>query len=433
MAALLPVWRLQRRLTVMLRRAYDAGLQVRGDHRARAEAEPLRARRHLEGHHRGALQALRGLREQAERDPREARRRRPRLREPGLLRDPRAQGRALLRGRRDQEPRDLLREPRRRRGRARRPHRRPDQARLRLPGRLARRPQGERDGRARLGLDRVRLGRGPALQLRRRRAEHVTDLERDTDRRARRLRACVLPRLPDRPRLLHRRLLRQPRLVDDQRLGVEEPDPEIGLFLAVVTALVIAIGYLAGSIPTGYWIVRAWRGVDIRTVGSGNIGASNVWRVFGRRYGVPVVLLDVAKGFGPALVGTLLAGDLTGVLAGAAAMLGHWRPLFLRFEKGGKTVATAGDAFLGVAPVVGGIGAAIWLATFLLLRYASLASILAACSLPILAALLGEPWPVIVFRAIAAGAGVLLHRANIARLRAGTENRFRFDREATAR
>src|SRR5213079_1089295 len=106
------------------------------------------------------------------------------------------------------------------------------------------------------------------------------------------------------------------------------------------------------------------------------------------RYVVLVVLLDVAKGFGAVLVRSLLGGDLTGVFAGGAAMLGHWRPLLVRFEKGGKTVATAGGAFLGVAPVVGGIGAAIWIATFLLLRYASLASILAACSLPILAALL---------------------------------------------
>src|SRR5213595_281848 len=129
----------------------------------------------------------------------------------------------------------------------------------------------------------------------------------------------------------------------------------------MLIALAIVAGYLAGSMPFGYWLVRATRGVDIRTVGSGNIGATNVWRSFGRRYGIPVVLLDVAKGFAPALVGTFLAGDLTGVLAGGAAMLGHWRPLFLRFEKGGKTVATAGGAFLGVAPVVGGIGAAIWI------------------------------------------------------------------------
>ena len=162
----------------------------------------------------------------------------------------------------------------------------------------------------------------------------------------------------------------------------------------MTTVLVVVAGYLAGSIPTGYWIVRAWRGVDIRTLGSGNIGGTNVWRVFGRRYGVPVVLLDVAKGFAPALVGTLLVGHLAGVLVG---------------------------------------GAAIWIVTFLLFRYASLASILAASSLPIAAAILGEPWPVIAFGALAAVAVVVLHRANIARLRAGTENRFRFGREAPAR
>jgi glycerol-3-phosphate acyltransferase PlsY len=185
--------------------------------------------------------------------------------------------------------------------------------------------------------------------------------------------------------------------------------------------------------PFGYWLVRATKGVDIRRVGSGNIGASNVWRTFGRRYGIPVVLLDTAKGFVPALLGVVFVGDLAGVLAGGAAMLGHWRPLFLRFEKGGKTVATAGGAFLGVAPIVGGIGAGVWIVTFLLFRYASLASMLGAASLPVVAALLGEPWPVIVFGALAAVAVVLLHRANIARLRAGTESRFRFDREAPAR
>ena len=194
----------------------------------------------------------------------------------------------------------------------------------------------------------------------------------------------------------------------------------------MTSALVIVAGYLVGSMPFGYWLVRATKGVDIRKVGSGNIGASNVWREFGRGYGIPVVLLDVAKGFVPALVGTLLVGELTGVLAGGAAMLGHWRPLFLRFEKGGKTVATAGGAFLGVAPIVGGIGAVVWVVVFLLFRYASLASILAALSLPVVAAALEEPWPVIAFGAIAAVAVVLLHRPNIARLRAGTERRFQY-------
>ena len=106
--------------------------------------------------------------------------------------------------------------------------------------------------------------------------------------------------------------------------------------------LFVLAGYLAGSLPFGYWVVRGFKGVDIRSVGSGNIGATNVWRTFGPKYGLPVALLDTAKGFAPALAATLVSGHLWGVLAGAAAMLGHWRPLFLRFAKGGKMVATCG-------------------------------------------------------------------------------------------
>jgi acyl phosphate:glycerol-3-phosphate acyltransferase len=197
-------------------------------------------------------------------------------------------------------------------------------------------------------------------------------------------------------------------------------------------AIAIVAGYLAGSIPSGYWLVAAFRRVDIRTLGSGNIGGTNVWRVFGWRLGLPVVLVDTVKGFVPALLATLTVSHLAGVLAGAAAMLGHWRPLFLRWQRGGKMVATCGGAFLGVAPIVGGIGAGIWILCFLLFRYASVASMVAACSLPVVAVLISEPWPVIAFAAAAAVAVVSLHRANIARLRAGTESRFRFRRAASA-
>ncbi len=196
-------------------------------------------------------------------------------------------------------------------------------------------------------------------------------------------------------------------------------------------AIAIVCGYVAGSIPTGYWLVRAVKHVDIRTLGSGNIGGTNVWRVFGRWLGFPVVFVDTAKGFVPALLATLLVSHLAGVLAGSAAMLGHWRPLFLRWQRGGKMVATCGGAFLGVAPIVGGIAAGLWIAAFLLLRYASVASMVAACSLPVTAVLIGEPWPVIVFAGLAAVAVVVLHRANIARLRSGTESRFRFRRPAS--
>jgi acyl phosphate:glycerol-3-phosphate acyltransferase len=188
-------------------------------------------------------------------------------------------------------------------------------------------------------------------------------------------------------------------------------------------ALFALAGYLVGSVPVGYWVVRATKGVDIRTLGSGNVGASNVWRTYGWRYGLAVAVLDVAKGFVPALVGTLVDGSLAGVLAGSGAMLGHWRPLFLRFAKGGKMVATAGGVCLGVAPLVGLAGAVIWIGVFLLTRYASVASMVAAASLPAVAFGLGYPWPVIAWAAAAAAGVIVLHWANIRRLLSGTENR----------
>jgi acyl phosphate:glycerol-3-phosphate acyltransferase len=201
----------------------------------------------------------------------------------------------------------------------------------------------------------------------------------------------------------------------------------------MTSVLVVLGGYLLGSMPFGYWVVLLLKGEDIRKVGSGNIGASNVWRTYGRWLGIPIVLLDVAKGFVPALVGTILVGELVGVLAGGAAMLGHWRPLFLGFQKGGKTVATAGGTFFGVAPLLGLIGLGIWLVVFLLSRYASLASMTTGVALPFVGLALGEPWPVIVFAAIAGVAVLVLHKANIARLRAGTESRFQLRRgKATA-
>ena len=188
-------------------------------------------------------------------------------------------------------------------------------------------------------------------------------------------------------------------------------------------------GYLAGSLPFGYWVVRWARGVDIRTVGSGNIGATNVWRSFGPRLAIPVILLDVAKGFAPALVATLVAGHVAGALAGGAAMLGHWRPIFLRFAKGGKMVATCGGALFGLAPVVGLIGAGIWILVFVLTRYASVSSVIAAASLPVSALVLGEPWPVLVFSSAAALGVLVLHRGNLSRLRAGTETRVQIRRK----
>jgi acyl phosphate:glycerol-3-phosphate acyltransferase len=196
----------------------------------------------------------------------------------------------------------------------------------------------------------------------------------------------------------------------------------------LLTAAFVVAGYLCGSLPWGYWLVRIFRGEDIRTKGSGNVGATNVWRVYGPTLGLPAAVLDVAKGFAPAFAATVVVGHGSGVLAGAAAMLGHWRPIFLRFQKGGKMVATAGGAFLGVAPLVGAAGAGVWILVFALTRYASVASVTAAASLGLWAWLFGYPWPVIAF-GVAAGAGVtFLHRANLARLVRGEENRFELRR-----
>jgi glycerol-3-phosphate acyltransferase PlsY len=200
----------------------------------------------------------------------------------------------------------------------------------------------------------------------------------------------------------------------------------------MVPALLVIAGYVMGSMPWGLWLVRVFRGEDIRKQGSGNIGATNVWRVYGRRLGLPAVFLDTAKGFVPAFVATKLESHGIGVLAGGAAMLGHYRPLFLRFRKGGKMVATAGGAFLGVAPIVGGIAAGIWLVVFGLTRYASVASVTAALLLPLWAWLVGYPWPVIAFAGVAAVGVLLLHRANLRRLKHGEEHRFTWPSRAAS-
>jgi len=197
-------------------------------------------------------------------------------------------------------------------------------------------------------------------------------------------------------------------------------------------AALVVLGYLLGSCPWGYWLVRVVEHEDIRHVGSGNIGATNVWRTYGRGLGLPVVVLDVLKGFVPALLGMLFVSPphLAGICAGGAAMLGHWRPIFLRFAKGGKMVATCGGVFFGVAPLVALSAGVVWLVTFLAVRYASIASILAGIALPVFAAIEGYPLSVILFGVGAAAAILFLHRGNLRRLRAGTESRFHFRRTA---
>jgi glycerol-3-phosphate acyltransferase PlsY len=196
----------------------------------------------------------------------------------------------------------------------------------------------------------------------------------------------------------------------------------------VIEAAAVLGGYLLGSLPFGYWLVLLFSGEDIRTRGSGNVGATNVFRHYGRRLGIAVALLDLGKGFVGALLGLWAGGALVGVLAGAAAMLGHARPVFLRFRRGGKMVATAGGAALALAPLAAVSCVGVWLLVFLVVRYASVASIVTALALPLFAWLYGDSWPVIVFAGGGAVAIVLLHRNNVRRLLAGTEHRFQLGR-----
>jgi acyl phosphate:glycerol-3-phosphate acyltransferase len=196
----------------------------------------------------------------------------------------------------------------------------------------------------------------------------------------------------------------------------------------MIEALAVLGGYLLGSLPFGYWLPRLFLGEDIRTRGSGNVGASNVFRVYGKRLGIAVALLDLAKGFAAALLGLWAGGALVGVLCGAAAMIGHARPVFLRFEKGGKMVATAGGAFFALAPLAALCCVGVWIVVFLLTRYASLASIVTALALVAFVLLFGYDWPVVAFAAAGTAAIVFLHRHNLRRLVGGTEHRFELRR-----
>lgn len=193
-------------------------------------------------------------------------------------------------------------------------------------------------------------------------------------------------------------------------------------------ALAVLGGYLLGSMPFGYWVPLLVRHEDIRTRGSGNVGASNVFRVYGRSLGIPVAALDLAKGFAAASLGLWAGGALIGVLAAGAAMIGHARPVFLRFEKGGKMVATAGGATFALAPLAAVCCVALWLAVFLVTRYASLASMVTAAGLAVFVVVFGYPWPIVAFGIAGAVAVIAMHRQNIRRLLGGTEHRFELGR-----
>ena len=187
--------------------------------------------------------------------------------------------------------------------------------------------------------------------------------------------------------------------------------------------LIPVIGYLLGSIPFGFLIVRVTAGADIRRQGSGNIGATNVFRK-SRWAGVGTLLLDGGKGYLAVFIARWMGGDPAWqAIAALAAILGHVFTVWLRF-KGGKGVATGCGAYLAICPAAVVTTLVVFVVTVAVTRYISLASILATGAFPLWAYLYGEPVSVLLWGALGASVIILKHHQNIRRLFAGTESKF---------
>jgi len=197
------------------------------------------------------------------------------------------------------------------------------------------------------------------------------------------------------------------------------------------------VSYLIGSIPAGY-IVGRIVGIDIRTVGSGNIGATNVTRVLGKRYGYPVFIVDFLKGFTAVGMSIMIAkraqlvlipSEVFGVVGAVACVLGHSFPVWLGF-KGGKGVAASAGALFGLMPFVALIAVAVWLIIFYLTRYVSVASMTAALAVPVTILtmmFLGQigGTALLYFSICLAAVVIVRHRSNLSRLVRGTEPPFK--------
>ena len=205
----------------------------------------------------------------------------------------------------------------------------------------------------------------------------------------------------------------------------------------LVFAAVVLISYLLGSIPAGYLAGRI-AGIDIRHAGSGNIGATNVTRVLGKRYGYPVFVVDFLKGLMAVSISifiekrvqpVLVPTELLGIVAAISCVVGHSFPVWLSF-KGGKGVATSMGGLFGLMPFVALIGVAVWVITFQVTRYVSVASMTATLAVPISILILmplkqtGEA-ALLYFSIGLAALVILRHRSNLCRLVRGTEPRFK--------
>ena len=200
-------------------------------------------------------------------------------------------------------------------------------------------------------------------------------------------------------------------------------------------AVVVLVGYLIGSVPAGY-LAGCIAGIDIRKVGSGNIGATNVLRILGKRYGYPVFLFDFLKGVAAVEMSILIfdsyhpaaSRELYGILGGVSSVIGHSYPVWLNF-KGGKGVATTAGVVFALIPFAALVMCVVWVAAFQASRYVSVASIAAAIALPVTvgALLYFEQLnkPVLLYFSIWLAAVVIVrHRSNVSRLLKGTEPRF---------
>lgn len=189
------------------------------------------------------------------------------------------------------------------------------------------------------------------------------------------------------------------------------------------SVLPILLGYGLGSLPLGYLVANRTKGIDLRRVGSGNVGAANVYRTAGLAVALIVIMVDVTKGASSVfLAARLTPGSAAPVAAGVAAIVGHVYPVWLRFH-GGKGVATACGVFWMLAPLATAVSASLFVIVVWVSRYVSLGSIVATLALPPLAWFTAKSIPVVIGAGVAALVIVHRHQSNLGRLQQGVERR----------
>lgn len=194
-----------------------------------------------------------------------------------------------------------------------------------------------------------------------------------------------------------------------------------------MTLALLALSYLVGATPTSYWVGKAFHGIDLREHGSGNLGATNTFRVLGWRWAAPVMVVDIAKGFVPVWLFPAWGPESFSwtVAFGAAAIVGHMFSLWVGF-RGGKGVATSAGVFLALAPWAALGAFAVWVVLTFSTRMVAVGSIAAAATLPILVALLPHRGGggLVAFTAVLGAFVIWAHRSNVRRILRGEENRF---------